>query len=92
MTFSVFEGQQGSQVIFQVRAPLDHCYLDVTGSLGGLYSFIYRIAGNEIEAQQISLSRLISEAKSDTERWVALALRGVCGTFSARLYVFGGGG
>lgn len=55
MTFSIFEGQEASQVIFQVMAPLDHCYLDFIGSHSGLYSLIYCIAGNKIEAWQISL-------------------------------------
>lgn len=36
MKFSVFEGQEPSQIIFQVMGTLDHCHLDFTGSLSGL--------------------------------------------------------
>ena len=36
MTFSIFEGQEPSQIIFQVIAVLDHCYLDFAGSQTGL--------------------------------------------------------
>lgn len=36
MTFSIFEGQEPSQLIFQVRATLSPCYLDFAGSLDGL--------------------------------------------------------
>ena len=50
MEFSIFEGQEPSQPIFQVRATLIPCHLDFAGSLRGLYSFIYWTPRNKIEA------------------------------------------
>lgn len=36
MTFSIFEGQEASQIIFQVMTTLDHCHLNFSCSLSGL--------------------------------------------------------
>lgn len=39
MTFSIFEGQEPSQLIFQVRATLIPCHLDFAGFLHGVLLF-----------------------------------------------------
>lgn len=86
MTFSIFEGQEASQVIFQVIAPLGHCYFDFAHSHRGLYSLIYRIAGNKIEAWPISLSRMISEAKLNREMGGLSLVKGCAWHFHSDLF------
>lgn len=49
MEFSIFEGQEPSQLIFQVRAPLRPCHLDFAGSLHGLL-LLYWTLRNKTEA------------------------------------------